>query len=574
MYTTLGTVSASATPLRGVSCGLLRLPGSGSYLFDAGEGSVGRLRDCYLTSTTALTRIFITHLHGDHVLGLPAVLYQWLSSRYGGPSEDACGGASTSASADAQRVRRLEIFGPVGLLELVRAAFPTLSTRARAELPLDIIEVVPGPADASHSSGDGSGNARFSMNARPQPAAARAAIHSSSPLGHYRLLLADADGVLRLVDDSEHSVVAAPVKHSTTCLGYVVTGKRRRHLLPDKLRERGLPPGVAYRHLVETGTATAPDGSTVRLEDVSYLGPPGFKFALLGDNCGAPPIMTDIADGADLLVHEATVVSGSRAEALAKAHSTPAMAGAFARDARAQRLLLTHFSPTFALRDAVCSVHALGEERISRALRSAAATAVAPATLPPLPSASAAAAMGRDVRWLADAAAALDVAASAEAGPLANGVGGARDWLERSSGFSPQPRMLAAGLFETRRYADDGGAAPRGAALSPVTTTVDANVRDLLRWSSTRGSLAIRRLWAFSHPDVRDHPAAAAVASAAQDAFGSERVLCARDFLAVVVPTRGRESSADSVTQTQVNDQARKHTAAPQKGRSSSSAAA
>ena len=215
-------------------------------------------------------------------------------------------------------------------------------------------------------------------------------------------------------------------------------------------------------------------------------------------------------------------MQGERAEAIAKAHSTPAMAGAFARDVGAQRLLLTHFSPTFALRESYCSVHALGEDRVTRLLRAAAS---GPGASGP-----------RDARWLEEQAAALG-AAPGVAAP---------DWGERAAGFSPQPRLLAAGVLETRRYAGDGGAQPRAGAPTPVTTTVEANIRELLRWRNTQAPLGVRRLSAFSHPDVRDHAAAAAVAADAQRTFGAEHVLCARDFMAVIVPSLGRDEGRSS----------------------------
>ena len=317
VYTALGTVSASATPFRGAPAGVLRLPGGGgagtgaggAYLFDCGEGTVGRLRDCYLASAAALRGVFLTHLHGDHCLGLPAVLYQWLSFRHAAAAADKEAPAAAAASGgggggSGGAHRRLQIFGPVGVLELVRAAFPTLRARARAELPLDVIELV--------GAGSGSGGGGI-VGGRPQPAAARAALHAVSPVGRYRLQVAESNGTLRLIDDSEHSVVAAPVLHSTTCFGFVVTGKRRRHLLPDAVRARGVPAGEAYRRLVETGSVAAPDGSTVRLEDVSYLGPRPTKFALLGDNYEAPPLMKDLAQGADVRGSKQPRIQGARA---------------------------------------------------------------------------------------------------------------------------------------------------------------------------------------------------------------------------------------------------------------------
>ncbi|MEI7446994.1 MAG: hypothetical protein WCK28_19050, partial [Burkholderiales bacterium] len=137
-------------------------------------------------------------------------------------------------------------------------------------------------------------------------------------------------------------------------------------------------------------------------------------------------------------------------------------------------------------------------------------------------------------------AAALD--ASARDGGAATAA--SRDWLERSSGFSPQPRLLAAGLLETRRFLGGGADRADGAPV-PVATTPEENVRDMVQTlcgpRAAQGPFAVRRLAGFSHPECREHAAAAAVAAAAQRTLGHERVLCARDFMAVVVPSASRD---------------------------------
>ena len=86
----------------------------------------------------------------------------------------------------------------------------------------------------------------------------------------------------------------------------------------------------------------------------------GRKLVILGDTCD-PSALTDIAENASLLVHEATdahiPASVDRAlrgdvktpqsvleKTIAKGHSTPAMAGQFAKKIKAQRLALNHFS--------------------------------------------------------------------------------------------------------------------------------------------------------------------------------------------------------------------------------------
>ena len=70
-----------------------------------------------------------------------------------------------------------------------------------------------------------------------------------------------------------------------------------------------------------------------------------------------PPVMSQ------LLLHECTFINGSTKEAVQHGHSTAAMAGKFASDVSARRLVLTHFSNAEASRfvdsavDAIPSAH-------------------------------------------------------------------------------------------------------------------------------------------------------------------------------------------------------------------------
>ena len=84
----LGTGSALPSKYRNVSGTLLRVPGSGSYLFDAGENSLGQLSRIYsqgelLEVLRDLKMIWISHLHADHHLGITSVIKAWYKAVYG-----------------------------------------------------------------------------------------------------------------------------------------------------------------------------------------------------------------------------------------------------------------------------------------------------------------------------------------------------------------------------------------------------------------------------------------------------------------------------------------------------------
>jgi ribonuclease Z len=68
----LGTASQAPTRLRNHNGYFLRWDGEG-VLFDPGEGTQRQFRFAHV-SPAAVTRICITHFHGDHCLGLPGVI--------------------------------------------------------------------------------------------------------------------------------------------------------------------------------------------------------------------------------------------------------------------------------------------------------------------------------------------------------------------------------------------------------------------------------------------------------------------------------------------------------------------
>ena len=72
--TFLGTSSGVPTRARNVSAVALRLPQrSEMWLFDCGEGTQHQFLRSDLR-LSQLRRVFITHMHGDHVFGLPGLL--------------------------------------------------------------------------------------------------------------------------------------------------------------------------------------------------------------------------------------------------------------------------------------------------------------------------------------------------------------------------------------------------------------------------------------------------------------------------------------------------------------------
>lgn len=79
---------------------------------------------------------------------------------------------------------------------------------------------------------------------------------------------------------------------------------------------------------------------------VVFSFPNGFKIAYSGD-CRPSTLFAELARDATLLIHEATFDNEMQGDAHAKRHCTTAEALEVARDMRAKRILLTHFSQRY-----------------------------------------------------------------------------------------------------------------------------------------------------------------------------------------------------------------------------------
>ncbi|GGI98620.1 ribonuclease Z [Alicyclobacillus cellulosilyticus] len=125
----LGTGAGVPSPRRNVSALALRLDGprGGIWLFDCGEGTQHQVLASPL-KLSRLEKVFITHLHGDHIFGLPGLL------------------ATRSSQTDAP----LTLYGPPGLCAFVRDALAASGTWLA--YPMEVMEIKEGMVcqDASY----------------------------------------------------------------------------------------------------------------------------------------------------------------------------------------------------------------------------------------------------------------------------------------------------------------------------------------------------------------------------------------------------------------------------------------
>jgi len=139
-----------------------------------------------------------------------------------------------------------------------------------------------------------------------------------------------------------YAIGSFPVRHRVEAYGYAfVEDDRPGRFDAAAARALGVAEGPDFGRLQRGETV-----GDVRPEQVVGEDRPGRKIVYSGDTmpCQAVEVL---AEGADLLIHEATFLSDERARARETGHSTAAQAAELARDAGVRLLALTHLSTRY-----------------------------------------------------------------------------------------------------------------------------------------------------------------------------------------------------------------------------------
>jgi len=147
-----------------------------------------------------------------------------------------------------------------------------------------------------------------------------------------------------------YDICAFPTEHGGgPSLGYVLREHVRRGRFDvEKAKDAGIPEGPLWGKLSKGEAIELADGR--RLTADAFVGPtrPGRLVAFTGDTrpCAAT---VDAAQGADLLIHEATFGEEERERARDTGHSTAKEAAQVALAAKAKRLVLSHVSARYSI---------------------------------------------------------------------------------------------------------------------------------------------------------------------------------------------------------------------------------
>lgn len=225
-----------------------------------------------------ITRIFVTHMHGDHTYGLMGLLAS-------------CGLAGNPT--------RIDIYGPPNLSEYLRAC------------------------------------GRYSQTHFSYPVK----VHTVQP------------GVV--FEDDEYTVSCLPLTHRVPAFGYRIAEKDKPgRFNVEQATALGIPSGPLYGKLKRGERVTLPDGRMVNGADLCGETQVGRKFVYCTDTVYCDNAV-ELAQDADVLVHEATFAHQDAEMAYQRLHSTSTMAAQVALGAGVKQLIMTHFSPRYAPGNAI-----------------------------------------------------------------------------------------------------------------------------------------------------------------------------------------------------------------------------
>ena len=276
----LGSGGGMPMPNRHLSSLLIKYMGR-KLLFDCGEGCQVAMRKVKSGFKT-IDIICISHIHGDHIFGLPGLL---------------------STIGNSERTAPITIIGPVGISNVIKGMLVSI-----AYLPYDI-HIIEDP---------------------------------KSPI----ILNSTNDGLEVVESDDLFGkniiLNTLELDHSAPCLGYNLLIPRQPKFLPEKALEEGIPKELWS--LLQKGESI--QYNEKYYESDRFLGEErkGIKISFITDTRPLREII-DFIDVSDLFICEGTYGDNDDLDkAILNKHMTFKEAAELAKLGNVKELLLTHFS--------------------------------------------------------------------------------------------------------------------------------------------------------------------------------------------------------------------------------------
>ncbi len=289
--------SAAAIPIKNRNLSSIAIKYKNqTVIFDCGEDFQRKYAEASLKFNKPL-KIFITHFHGDHIIGLPGFLFR-LSLN--------------------DRTAPLMIFGPRNLFLYLLLHQKILGLKAK--YPITICEIDHEHKEITEFEG----------------------LDSEVPKRSMKI-------TNNIIFDSKHfSVKYALVEHSVITYAYAFVEKPRfGKFNPDRAKQLNIPEGNLWKTLQE-GEIIEINGKIIDPVKEGIIGPksPGRKITYSGDMKPSDSLI-DLGKDSDILIHEATFAKALSKTAEEKKHSTSIDAANDAIKMNAKQLILTHISSRY-----------------------------------------------------------------------------------------------------------------------------------------------------------------------------------------------------------------------------------
>jgi len=135
--------------------------------------------------------------------------------------------------------------------------------------------------------------------------------------------------------------------HGVPAIGYaLVENERPGRFYPKRAEKLGVKPGPDFSRLQAGEKVRLQNGRMVMPEQVMGPPRPGRKVVYISDTRPSKKVV-ELAKGADVLIHEATLADDLEDRALESGHSTPKLAAEIAKEAGVRKLILFHVSSRY-----------------------------------------------------------------------------------------------------------------------------------------------------------------------------------------------------------------------------------